>query len=85
MPINFWRTVEGYEVDFIIGDKIAIEIKTCKKVQTKHLKGLRALMEEHKIEQYYLISQDPIAMKQDDIFILPWETFIQKLWEDKIF
>jgi predicted AAA+ superfamily ATPase len=84
MPLCFWRTLDGHEVDFIIDDQIAIEVKTTKKVTGKALKGLKYLMEEKKLKKYYLISQDPIAMNQEGIYILPWETFIKQLWDGKV-
>lgn len=84
LPLNFWRTTDGYEVDFIVGDRVAIEVKSTKKVTSKHLKGLKYLMEEQKLERYYLISQDPIALKQQGIYLLPWENFIKRLWNGEI-
>ncbi len=84
LELNFWRTADGHEVDFVFGDKIAIEVKSTRKVSSKHLKGLRSLMEEHKMEQYFLISHDPIAAKQDGIYLLPWEDFIKKLWDGEV-
>lgn len=84
LPLNFWRTVGGQEVDFIVGDEIAIEVKSTKKVSAKNLKGLKYLMEENKMKKYYLVSQDPIALKQGDIYILPWEDFIKRLWDGEI-
>jgi predicted AAA+ superfamily ATPase len=82
--LEFWRTSDGHEVDFIIGDKVAIEVKAAKRISAKHLKGLRYLMEENKIEKYYLVSQDPIAAFHEGIYILPWEAFIQQLWDGKV-
>ncbi|MDQ8039648.1 MAG: ATP-binding protein [Rickettsiella sp.] len=84
LPLCFWRTREGQEVDFIVGDQVAIEVKATKKIAAKHLKGLKALIQEKKIKNYYLISQDPIALKQENIYVLPWETFVRRLWNDEI-
>lgn len=84
LPLCFWRTSDGHEVDFIIGDRVAIEVKAAKKISSKHLKGLRYLMEENKIDNYYMVSQDPIALKDDGIYILPWESFLKRLWNGEI-
>lgn len=84
LPLSFWRTSAGHEVDFIIGNQIAIEVKSTRKVSNKHLKGLRYLMEEKKIEKYYLISFDPIALKTGEIYVLPWKKFLNDLWEGDI-
>lgn len=85
LSLCFWRTVEGQEVDFIIGNQVAIEVKAAKKVSAKHLKGLNYLMEEKKLQKYYLVSQDPIALKEGAIYILPWENFIKRLWDGDVF
>lgn len=46
--LSYWHTYTGYEVDAILGDaQVAIEFKSCKEVQSKHLKGLKAFREEH--------------------------------------
>ena len=84
LSLCFWRTTSGHEVDFIVGDNVAIEVKAATRVSAKHLKGLKYLMEENKIEKYYLISQDPIAMKKDGIYILPWQDFLKRLWDGEI-
>lgn len=84
LPLYFWRTYEGQEVDFIIDDRVAIEVKASTKISTKNLKGLVYLMEENKLKNYYLVSQDPIATKQGGIYILPWENFLKRLWDGDI-
>lgn len=82
LPLHFWRTSEGgHEVDFIIGEEIAIEVKASRHTSSKHLKGLTYLKEENKLKNYYLVSQDPVALKQDGIHVLPWEHFLKQLWD----
>lgn len=85
LPLCFWRTLDGFEVDFIVGDEVAVEVKSAKKISAKYLKGLECLIEEKKINKYYLVSQDPISIKQNQIYILYWEDFIKQLWDGKIF
>lgn len=83
--LSYWQAKNGQEVDFIIEDDIGIEIKTTTKVHNKHLKGLQALCEENICKDYYLVSFDNIKRKQDQITILPWQDFLQKLWRGEIF
>ncbi len=86
VSLSYWQSKSGYEVDFVIGDTVAIEVKTSKRTQDKHLKGLKALAEENSIKHYYLISHDTINRKVDDKFnLIYWEDFLNKLWENKIF
>lgn len=84
LPLCFWRTIEGYEVDFIIGDEIAIEIKSSEKLSEKYFKNLKYLIEENKLKKYYLVSQDPIAAQYGKITALPWEQFLKQLWDGSI-
>jgi predicted AAA+ superfamily ATPase len=42
-PLRYWRTQAGSEVDFLIGEDIAIEVKAIRTVSDNHLKGLRVL------------------------------------------
>ncbi len=84
LPLCFWRTTADFEVDFIVGGIAAIEIKSTRKVTTKHLKGLKYLMEENKIKDYYLVSHDPLVRKEGNIMLLPWEYFLKKLWDGEV-
>jgi uncharacterized protein len=79
--IFYWRSTSKFEVDFIIGNQYAIEIKSTDHVMSKHLKGLRALKEEGLIEKYCVVSLDPNYRKTNDgIEIFPWKMWIKKMW-----
>ena len=78
--LSYWRTQQGHEVDFIIGDDVAIEVKATEKVQNKHLKGLRYLAEEQICQHHILVSQDSTPQRVDNIDILPWQEFLTRLW-----
>lgn len=83
--ICFWRSVNKQEVDFIIDDKIAIEVKSTNKTTQKHFSGLKALDDEKIIEKFYLISEDPINRLVDKRYhAMHWKDFLNKLWADKI-
>lgn len=84
LPLSYWRAKNGQEVDFIIGDDIAIEVKATQHTQDKHLKGLRALAEEACCQRYLLISQDPLKRRVDNIEILHWQDFLHLLWSDEL-
>ncbi|MBI2602646.1 MAG: ATP-binding protein [Deltaproteobacteria bacterium] len=83
--LRYWRSTSQFEVDYIIGTKLAIEVKGTDLVTDKHLRGLRALAEEGLIEQYVVVSLDANKRITDDgILILPWKIFCRELWENKI-
>ena len=83
--LSYWQSTSGFEVDFIIEDEIAVEVKACSRIHDKHLKGLKALAEENIVQQYYLISHDTINRKIDGQHnVIYWQEFLERLWKDEI-
>ena len=85
--LSYWRTRQSsFEVDFVIGDDVAIETKTTKLVnENKDLRGLRALQEEGIFKKYIVVSRDSISRTTEDgITLLPWNLFLDLLWDGKI-
>ena len=83
--LYFWRTREGYEVDFVIENKVAIEVKTSKNITGKELKGLREFMKENAVKDYIIVCRELFERKTDDgIRIMPWKLFLDSLWSGNI-
>jgi len=83
--LAYWRTTSGFEVDFVIGEQVAIETKTTKKVDNRDLRGLRAFMEEKICHRYILVCCEERPRKlQDGIEIMPWKHFLANLWDGHI-
>lgn len=83
--LSYWRTTSGFEVDFILGDTVAIETKTTGHVDARDLKGLKALEEEGICRRYILVCAEERPRKLGNgIEIMPWKYFLQLLWEGKI-
>ena len=82
--LSYWATKHGHEVDFIIGDDIAIEVKAAHKISNKHLHGLKLLQEENICRVYFLISQDPIERRVSGVHCMPWNLFLDRLWSGKL-
>ncbi|MBW2194070.1 MAG: ATP-binding protein, partial [Deltaproteobacteria bacterium] len=82
LDIRYWRTSSGFEVDFILGDMdVVVEIKGSQKVHSAHIKGLKALLEEHKPKRSIVVSLEKQARKLDSsIEVLPWQDFLETLW-----
>ena len=80
-PVYFWRSCSGYEVDFLIGDEAAIEVKATEFVSHKHLAGLRALAEDLKLKRKIVVSMDTSRRKIGDIEVVPIRDFLNELWE----
>lgn len=80
-PLSFWRSASGFEVDFILGDHTAIEVKAKENVSPNDLKSLRALAEEKKLKRHLCVSLEPRARKMGEIAILPFKEFLEGLWD----
>lgn len=84
-PLAFWRTLNGQEVDFLIGDHTAIEVKATRRVSPRDWKGLHTLQEEKVFKKFYLVSQDRIETRQSGMTAIYWENFLKKLWDGGFF
>ncbi|MYN66794.1 MAG: ATP-binding protein [Acidobacteria bacterium] len=79
-PLAYWRSRSGYEVDFILDDRIAIEVKATRRVQQKHLRSLRALDDERLIERPIVVCREERPRIENGIEIWPLEFFLAALW-----
>lgn len=82
--LHYWRSTSGFEVDFILDGKVAIEVKSAAHISAKHLKGLKALREESACEKYILVCREKEKRLTEGILIYPWEMFLDDLWDGKI-
>lgn len=84
--LTFWRTHSGFEVDLVVGDlDLALEFKSAKVARDEHLRGLRALREEHRVGRPMLVARESHPRTTSDgIEILPWRTFCAQLWSGDI-
>ncbi|MEY4631440.1 MAG: hypothetical protein RIQ81_1560 [Pseudomonadota bacterium] len=85
MTLRYWRSTSQFEVDLLIDQKMALEIKGVNQVTDKHLKGLRALKDEGHFASYAVVSLDPEPrVTSDGIKIYPWQDFLRDLWRHKL-
>ena len=88
--INYWRTKNGLEVDFILGQgEIAVEVKISDNVNKNNLQGMMAFIEEHNPKQAIVVSLDTTLRKLqtpngNEILVMPYKLFLKKLWHKKI-
>ena len=84
LPLTFWRTKHGHEVDFLIGEQLAVEVKAKQTVSHRDLKGLQLLAEEGIFKKFYLISHDPLPRRDGCFYSVPWHAFLDQLWQGKL-
>lgn len=83
LEMTYWRSTSQFEVDLIIGNEIAIEIKSSERINESHLKGLKAFSEEGLIKKYFLVSNDKNERIISGVQCLHWTSFL-KLVRDKV-
>lgn len=81
--LSYWRSKSGFEVDFIIGDILAVEVKAKNQIYSRDLRGIQALQEENKLKHYIIASFEKRARRINNIHILPWKDFLINLWDGK--
>jgi predicted AAA+ superfamily ATPase len=79
-PAYYWRSTSGYEVDFILGDHTAVEVKASKNVVRSDLKSLLALAEEKKLKRYICVSMEQHPRQVGVVQVLPYRQFLEDLW-----
>jgi predicted AAA+ superfamily ATPase len=83
--LSFWRSQSKLEVDFVIGDEVAIEVKAAERVRHHDFKGLRALAEELPLKRKIVVCLESSRWKEDDgIEIIPVAEFFKELADEKI-
>lgn len=81
--LHYWRSKSGFEVDFILAGKTAVEVKASRHVSPRDLRGLRALAEEGGMRRLLCVSRESDRRVIDGIEVLPWRLFLKRLWADE--
>lgn len=80
IPLNYWRTLDKNEVDFIVGDLCAVEVKATEHATDGDSISLRRLQSESRLGAYLLVSQDPVERVKEGVRYLSWRRFLELLW-----
>lgn len=83
--INFWRTKSGLEVDFVLGGgEVAIEVKGSRRLDERDLRPLIAFSEEYSPKKAVVVCNEREERRLGAIRIMPWQRFLDRLWEGEI-
>lgn len=80
VQLSFWRSTSGFEVDFIIDDHTAIEVKAKSVITADDLRSLKAIAQEHRFKRLVCVCLEKRPRKTDNIEIVPYLDFLEKLW-----
>jgi predicted AAA+ superfamily ATPase len=83
IDLHYWRTTTGVEVDFVVGNSVAIEVKAKSDIHNDDCKGLLAISEEG-IDHLYVVCLEEKVRKHGQVSILPWQDFLKRLWTGQI-
>ncbi len=84
LELSYWRSMSGFEVDLIIDEHIAVEIKGKRQVSSEDLNTLKALSEEHSFKRLFCVCLEQRSRKVGNIEILPYQEFLKILWAQKL-
>ena len=82
-PLTFWRSQSGFEVDFLLGDAVAIEVTSTTRATKDSVRGLKALTEEGIFPIRMLVCREDEYRLMDGIHVVPWREFLENLWQGK--
>lgn len=83
--LSYWRSAHGHEVDFVIDDEVAVEVKATTRPNSDDIKGLQAIQEEGHFKRRLLVCRTSKPQTIQGIEILPYAVFLDRLWADSIF
>lgn len=83
--LTYWRSRSQFEVDFLVGDEVGIEVKAKTRVSPRDYRGLGALSEEVRLKRKIVICGERARRKTDDgVEIMSAEHFLKELWTGDI-
>lgn len=83
LKLSFWRSTSRLEVDLIIDDHTAVEIKAKQQVSWEDIKTLKAISQEHAFKRLFCVCLETRPRRVGDIEILPYQDFLKMLWAKK--
>lgn len=80
LPLSYWRSTSGFEVDFVLGDHTAVEAKAKKVISNADLKSLAAIAEEQSWKALCCVCLEDRRRRVGTIDVIPWREFLRELW-----
>jgi predicted AAA+ superfamily ATPase len=85
LELSYYRSRSGIEVDFLVGDRIAIEVKGGGRVGERDAKPLHALGEDAPIQTKIIVCTERSERRLDSgVLVMPVARFLEALWSDAI-
>jgi predicted AAA+ superfamily ATPase len=83
--LSYWRSLSQFEVDFLLGDGVGIEVKGKDRVTQRDYRGLLALREDVKLRRMIVVCLERKYRRTDEgVEVVPVADFFRELWDDGI-
>lgn len=82
--LSYWRTYDQSEVDFVVDDAFAAEVKATERTSDRDAKALHRLREEEPLGAYYLVSRDPVERESGGVRFTHYREFLRRLWNGEL-
>jgi predicted AAA+ superfamily ATPase len=83
--LEFWRTYQQDEVDFIINKgEVLIEVKSAKAYKNEYARGIKKFQELYKTRRSIVVCRADNKQNIDGIEVYPWKNFLEELWAGEI-
>jgi predicted AAA+ superfamily ATPase len=83
--LTYWRSRSQFEVDFVVGHTVGIEVKSKSRVSPRDYKGLMALGEEVRLKRQIVVCGEKLRRMADDgAEIMPPALFLKELWAGNV-
>lgn len=81
MPVQYWRTRQGAEVDLVLhGGEHAIEIKGTRRVDRSDYRDLMSFCRDYQPKTARVVCLEETPRLDGKILIQPWREFLDELW-----
>ncbi len=83
--LTYWRSRAQHEVDFVVGDEVAIEVKAKARISPRDYRSLTALAEEIALKRKVVVCGERLPRRADDgVEIMPVVDFFEELWSGRL-
>ncbi len=84
-PLTFFRTTSQLEVDFVIGDRVAVEVKGSGRVGERDARAMAALAEDVTLARRVIVCTERTRRRLDSgVEVVPVRQFLEELWADEL-
>jgi predicted AAA+ superfamily ATPase len=83
--LSYWRSLSQFEVDFLLGDRVGIEVKGKERVAQRDYRGLLALREDVELRRMIVVCLEKKHRRTDEgVEVVPVADFFRELWDGGI-